>query len=352
MRFNDLKEVIAAALRGIVVAFSHPFLVLYLWLTQLLIAWLAVAPIARRIAEALDHSLLRDSLAQGFDLVRLREFAAHFPAFWQGIAFYQWVLLIAFLTMRFFLSGGMFTALWLGRLSLSQFLYACSNRLPGMLLLLVPTALTFALFVSLPIYLLAWVVQALADVGLSIATCFWVFWLGFAFIAIFNFSMVYRIYEYARLVYCAPGSFSGTSKNPLVCYWRAFLFSWRHHVATFALVAGFALMHPLLIWAFGRVQAELLPEETRFWWVFGAGQLAVVARILCSLSAHGAHLTFLKRMGLEKKAVASPAAPQPAQSGTTPEPGRVDWSVGASNTDAASASPQERPNWGAYQDDN
>lgn len=346
MNFAAVKEVFASALRGVLTAFSHPFLVLYLWLTQLLIAWLAVAPIAHRISEALDHSMLRDSLAQGFDLIRLREFVHHFPAFWEGVAFYQWVLLLTFLGMRFFLSGGLFSALWLGRLSLSQFLYACSSRLPGMLLLLLPTALTFTLLVLLPAWLLAWFVQGLADVGLSVATCFWVFWLGVAFIAVFNLSMVYRIYEYARLVYCAPGSFSGYSKNPLTCYWRAFLFCWRHHFATFALVAGFALMHPLLVWGFDRIQVELLPEENRFWWIFGAGQLVVLARILCSLSAHGAHVAFLRRNGLEKKA-ATTQTPPTATPADTP---KVDWSVGASRDNSATTS-QERPNWGAFQDD-
>lgn len=343
MNTASIKDAFISAMRGILLAFSHPFLILFLWLSQMLIAWMMIEPIALQLSRSLDHSVLRDTLANGFDLAWLREWLAQLGAFVQGISFYQKALLVAFLAARYYLSGGIFSALWLGRLSPYQFFYACSNRFLGQLLLLLPMTLMFVLFVPLPLWLLSWSVQGMHTIGLSVHACFWVFWLGFAFVAIFMFSAVYRVYEYSRLLYCAPGSFAGPAKNPLICFWRAFVFCVRHHVPTFLIVSGFALLHPLLIWAFAKGQNWMLPEETRFWWIFGAGQVLVLARIITSLGAHGAHLALLRRLGLEKKAAAPPTA--------TPEiappddSSKVNWSSGA----AVAPDPKPAPSsWQAF----
>lgn len=288
-----IQVTLVAIVRGFATALKHPFLILIKLGLALTTAQLMLLPILNAISKALDKTVMRETLRDGLYMDVLMDWAHNNRALLGTAQPYQDLIFFCFILLNILFSGGVFAALWRGSLKPKAFAEACLHYLPTFIGVGLLSFVLLIIFVPVPLHLIAMAVQYLYDSGASLNTCFWVWWIGFAFCAILMFSAVVRVFEYARLLVTAPENV-WPSENPLICFWKALRFAAKYHIPTFMILAAFAIMHPMLFWL-NEVAIGLFPMESQpYWGTFLIGQIFIVSRITASLASHGAHLHFLK----------------------------------------------------------
>ena len=308
---NDIREAASAGLRGVGVALQHPFLLILKWLSGLAAAWILLQPIAAMLHQDLDQTVFQTITREGITRDLYREWLYHHAEALAALRPLANMLVLGFIGLHLFVSGGVLRALWSGRMGVGAFFQACLDRFPGMILISVLTVCLFGLMVSLPLYLAALAVQYLADAGAGLGTCFYLWWGSVAFVVVFPVSWVARVYIYARLWLCAPKDHVLGGTYAISCFLNALAFCARRHIATFIILAGFFLLHPLVLMVFGPT-AMGDPAQGPFTIALALGQLAVLGRVFISLAAQGAHLSFLRAYadGLQKTQPAPETTPQ------------------------------------------
>lgn len=284
---SGLQNLAAIVGKGWMLALTHPFLILLRYVCNAALAWLLLKPFLEAFAERLDRSVLRESLADGIPISLVNFFAGTYDDFFDAAEAHQVFFLVLFVLIGVYFSGGIIHCLW-RRSGPRGFFEACQRHFLELLGILAFTLVMYVVGVGIPIVLFAYGLNLYNDWSeLSVPTLRLVWWGGVVLIVLMMGSAVVRVKEYARLMVCEPNQ-----TTPFyVHFWRALVFTRRHHVATFFLLMGFLAFHPLLIWAF-----DFLPREGGQWWTaILVGQGLIVARIAASLATQQGQLLFLQQ---------------------------------------------------------
>lgn len=166
-----------AIIRGWTRALSHPILILLKWLMNLSFAYLILGPLAVFLSDHLDEATAASGLETQTTIGYTFEFFQVYSGQIEGVRMYWVPLLIIFLILNLFLSGGVLAALQQdGRFPLNQLVRSCLKHITPLSIALVLTGFTAGFAIIMPLHLLELGVRALEETSFDKPTLLIIYW--------------------------------------------------------------------------------------------------------------------------------------------------------------------------------
>lgn len=361
-----MQSWIAAWIGGLVLALKHPGLVALRWLLNLGTAWIIVTPVAALVASDLAGTNY-DPFVEGIDPSFLWEFYNRNREALDQLRRERGFWFLLFMAANLAVSGGILETLQRDRIMGPQrFIEACFKRLPF---------LAVAFVVNLGMIWLAFLIAtAIAGRVVPFLPVGWhlIGWLLFFAFGLLLMSWVLRFYDNWRLLMTQPDQ----AAKPVLHFLKAFGFTVKYHIGTFAIFVFFWVIQLVVIWMHSGFAAT---SQTTGWMALSMAQLFIIARVYVSLAHVSSMYCFLRdKDGLtaatasskttapeEPEEEAAPfaeyddaydytqdeadAQPEPIENPKEPEPKadpveKIDWSAGADPVDTSNADSDEDTN--------
>lgn len=270
-------------------ALGAPGVVLLLWIVLMLFAGALSLPAAAVLRDYLAHSTVAERAMDRMPWDVFVELVFGHAATWRAAALGAVPLVVAFLLLSLYLSGGVLERLWDGaRRPWSEFFAACHRHVWRLVLVAVLTLMLAAALLGPAHYGSAWLVERFTEDTAGPAPSVYATWAHWAVLLLLA-SFVARVYDYSRILAVAE-----PNRPAITAFFGGVAFTLRNGARTLLLWLLLTLTPVAFAAVYGKVSGAIGYADANAMWInVGLGQMLVLLRIVARLATLAGQMQLL-----------------------------------------------------------